>query len=371
MIDRTERQILGINKWIQNGCRGSLEWCTGAGKTNAALMAIERFFSKNPQKKVLVIVPTEPLKQQWIKLLAARGLIFNVEVLIINTAVMQKRNVDFLVLDELHRMASDTFFKIFTVCSPSMILGLTATFERLDGKHVLLNQHCPVIDTITVKEATENGWVSPYKEYKVMIDVDLEDYYVAHNEFMNHFAFFDYKFDVAMACVAGIKKANRIVKNSRECIRTYAKFIQPDPKFEKQIMAETSAHAFAWNRALKARKEFVMNHPKKIEIAELILEHRPDSKAITFNSTIKQCEQFKTGYIVHSGNTKKKNRLTLEEFADLDIGVIHNSKSLVEGLDCKGLNLAIILHNTSSPTERIQKIGYVRPTLKFLNIGEG
>ena len=32
---------------------------------------------------------------------------------------------------------------------------------------------------------------------------------------------------------------------------------------------------------------------------------------------------------------------------------------LTEGLDCPGLSLAIILHNTSSPTERIQKIGRV------------
>ena len=75
---------------------------------------------------------------------------------------------------------------------------------------------------------------------------------------------------------------------------------------------EVAAHAFSWQRALKARKDFVMNHPKKIEIAELILSYRPEAKAITFNSSISQAEKFKNGFIVHSGNTKKKNRISLE-----------------------------------------------------------
>ena len=30
-LDRTERQKLGVRKWIQSGCRGTLQWCTGVG----------------------------------------------------------------------------------------------------------------------------------------------------------------------------------------------------------------------------------------------------------------------------------------------------------------------------------------------------
>ena len=260
---------------------------------------------------------------------------------------------------EVHAYAAESFYTIFDVCKPKMILGLTATFERLDGKQTLLAKYCPIIDTITVKEATAKGWVSPYKEYKVMIDVDLTDYNVANLEFMEHFAFFDYQFNTAMGCMAGIRKGTELILTSRQCIKAYAKFIQPDPKFEKQIIAETAAHAFAWGRALKARKEFVKNHPKKIEIAELILAHRPDSKAITFNATIAQCEKFKVGLVVHSGKTKKKNKITMEEFCLQDTGVVHTSKVLNAGADIPKLNLGIILSNSSSSTERIQRIGRI------------
>ncbi len=359
MSNRDERQLLGVEKWIKAGCKATLQWCTGVGKTRAGFIAIDRFLAKNPGKHIVIIVPSEYLKGQWVKQLTDRGLVFNIEVKIINSAVKEKFFCDFLILDEVHMYAAESFYKIFEVCRPIMILGLTATFERLDGKQELLAKYCPICDIITVKEATENGWLSPYKEYKIMIDVDLTEYNTVHLSFMDHFAFFDYDFETAMACMAGIIQNGRVIKTSKQCIAAYAKFIQPDPRFEKETKAETAAHAFAWGRALKARKEFVKNHPRKIELAELILDHRKNCKAITFNSTIAQCEKFKTGMVVHSGKTKKKNKITMEEFCDLPYGVVHTSKVLNAGADIPGLNLAIILSNSSSPTERIQRIGRI------------
>jgi superfamily II DNA or RNA helicase len=53
-------------------------------------------------------------------------------------------------------MASNTFYTIFEKRTPGAVLGLSATFDRLDGKHTLLNSYCPVCDEITVKEAIDN-----------------------------------------------------------------------------------------------------------------------------------------------------------------------------------------------------------------------
>lgn len=119
---------------------------------------------------------------------------------------------------------------------------------------------------------------------------------------------------------------------------------------------EMDAIVFTWNRSLKARKSFVMNHPKKVEITRQILSARPFSKAITFSATIKQAEKIGTGFVVHSGKTKRKNRMTIKEFSNLPNGVINSSKSLDEGADIRGLNLAIILCNTSSKTQKTQRI---------------
>lgn len=134
--------------------------------------------------------------------------------------------------------------------------------------------------------------------------------------------------------------------------RTYAKTMGIPSK-------EIDAVVFTWSRSLKARKSFVMDHPKKLEITRQILDSRAGSKAITFSATIKQAEKIGRGYIVHSGKTKKKNGLTMQEFAPLKSGVINTAKSLDEGTDIPGLNLGIILSNTSSNTQKTQRIGRI------------
>ena len=54
--------------------------------------------------------------------------------------------------------------------------------------------------------------------------------------------------------------------------------------------------------------------------------------------------------------TKKKNRVTMYDFSNLQFGVINTAKSLDEGCDIPGLNLAIILCNTSSATQKTQRV---------------
>ena len=89
--------------------------------------------------------------------------------------------------------------KVFTCVKYKLILGLTATFERLDGKHILLQKYCPIVDVVTTVEALVNGWISEYKEYQVLIKVDdIEEYKILNKEWLQHFEFFQFSFDVAM-----------------------------------------------------------------------------------------------------------------------------------------------------------------------------
>ena len=341
-LDRTQRQLLGITKWRDSGCRGTLQWCTGVGKTRAALTAVKGFLTKNSGKIIVVVVPTDHLKLQWIQELNKYRLLEYVSVEIVNSAVKVNSHVDFLILDECHRIPSETFYEVFKQRDPSLVLGLSATFSRLDGRHELLNRFCPVCDVISIKEAIDNKWLSPYIEYKVIIDPpDIENYRQLNKTFNEMFSVFDFDFKLAMECLTNIIKR-----------RTYAKKIGISA-------SEMDGIVFSWQRALTGRKAFVTHHPKKLDITRKILSYRQDRKAITFSATISQAEKIGGGYIVHSKNTKKKNRITVEEFSQIPFGVIHTAKSLDEGADIKGLNLAIILSNTSSQTQKTQRLGRV------------
>jgi len=338
---RTERQREGVRKWIKSGGRASLVYATGFGKTRVACMIIQSFLKHNPDARVLISVPTEVLKTQWIETLAEYELFFSCQVEIINTLIKYNWETDLLIIDEAHRVASTQFRTIFDKVKYQYILCLTGTMDRLDGKEVYIKQFCPVVDVITVEEAVENGWLSPYKDYKVLIDVDLDEYNEINRRFNLYFAYFNYDFNLAMKCATHV-----IFRN------TYAKKLGLSHK-------EVMAMAMDWMRTMNLRKKFVVAHPKKLEIAHKILEARSDKKCITFSATIKDAEKLKYGAVLSSKQTKKKNKITLEEFNNQMFGVIHTSKKLDEGADIKGLSVGIILSGDSSNIKKVQRFGRV------------
>ena len=314
-------------------------------------MAIKRFLLKNPGKKVLILVPTEALLIQWNKIIDSQRLQFNCVAKIINTASKEQNTCDLLIIDEIHKIASPTFLNCLYNTKYTMALGLTATLERLDNRHKIIEKIMPVCDVVTVEEALINKWLSPVKQYLVMIEPDdISEYNKLNREFISHFSAFDYNFKDAMGCVKDFMFRNTYIKK-----KAIGMTEQEKSKLSKFIHAS----AFGFRNTLKARKAYCYNHPKKIEIANAIIEHNLDKKGITFWKTIAMCEKLEHGVVLHSGNTKKKNRTTLEEFNQQKTGWIHSSKALIEGVDCPGLSVAIVGGFDSSKTTNIQRIGRV------------
>lgn len=347
-IDRSERQEQGVQKWVNNKLKGTLVWPTGCGKTRGGLIAISRFLIKNPSRRVLVIVPNDPIKEQWVLELGKRGLIASVVTMYV--ASKQKFSCDMLVIDEIHKIGAPTLIGIFDNVSYKVILGLTATFSRTDGRDVIISKYCPVIDTITLKEAIQNGWLASYVEYKVLIDVpDIEDYMELNQKFQESFAFFNHDFNLAMRCATDWKARANLAKE-----RTSS-----NPSAFKDINKQILINAMEFQRTLTARKKFIQNHPKKLEIANLILSHRQDKKCITFSSTIAMAEKIKYGKAYSGRDSAKKGRITLEEFKAQKVGTINTVAKLNEGFNDPSISVAIILGFNSSTSISRQRIGRV------------
>lgn len=197
-LTRDERQDESVRKWLQNKGKATVVAATGVGKTRIAIKTIQRVRQKYPLLSVLVLVPTELLKNQWLEELDRWGVGINTEVKVMMGASKKEYNCDLLIIDEAHRINSEIIANVFEVVHYKLILGLTATFERLDGRHEILAKHAPVCDTITIEEALLNNWVSKYKDYVVLIDVDDIDIYKNYNkEFTEHFEFFQFDFNKA------------------------------------------------------------------------------------------------------------------------------------------------------------------------------
>ena len=353
-ITRDERQEECRVKWIKNGCKGTITASTGFGKTRVGLNCIKSFTNKYNHTKIIIIVPTTALKEQWTNIIDSNNLTFNCEVIVINTAIKNKYKCDVLLIDEIHRCAADTLKQVFEVIEYKYILGLTATFERLDGKHELLQKFCPVIDKITLEEAKFQGWISDYKEYQVILEVDDIDIYKEYNkQFQQSFEFLGYDFDLAMSLLGPKGFINRAKLRDERCSNG-------TEQERKEMFKAITYHATNFMRAIQNRKSFINNHPKKIEIARRIIEARPDSKIITFSNNVKMAESIGMGGKVFSGkDSKKKGRMTIEEFSQEKSGLLNTVKKADEGLDVPGLSVAIILGLDSSKTRKTQRIGRV------------
>jgi RNA polymerase primary sigma factor len=350
-MTRTERQQESVRRWIKNKGKGSIEAATGFGKTNVGLITIKALLKKYPQFRILVVVPTTTLKSQWEKKIDDWGFTFNSEVQVINTVIKHSWKCDLLILDEEHRYNSDDFSQIFNKVKYKLILGLTATFERLDGKHVIMQKYCPIIDNISIFECQANGWVSEYKEYIVLIDVDdIEEFKILNKEFIRYFEFFNYDFDSVKKCCGkdgwkyAIKLRDEMYKGDDENKR-------------KELGRAIVVNAMQLMRNTQKRKLFINNHPKKIEIARKIIEARSNKKIITFSNNVKMAESIGYGDVYTGRISKKRSDSIIEDFNNMSSGVLNTCAKANEGLDVRGLSVAIILGTDSSETKARQRRG--------------
>ena len=302
-----------------------------------------------PQYRVLIIVPTETLQKQWCGHIDSNGLGLSCDVQIINTVIKHPAKYDLLVLDEAHRYAAETFVRLFEVVKYQFILGLTATFERLDGRDKILAKYCPVIDTIDINTCLANGWVSPYKEYLVLVNVDdLEEYEKINKEFISHFEFFGFSWELVNKLAGPMGWRNKLLLRDSMC---------SNPNKKSEVLQNINYHAIRFWSTMHEKKAFINNHPKKIEIVKKIIEARKDKKIITFANNIKMAEKIPNATVYSSRTSKKRSATAIEDFNSGKITLLSTVKKADEGLDVKGLSVAIIFGLDSSTTRACQRRG--------------
>lgn len=112
-------------------------------------------------------------------------------------------------------------------------------------------------------------------------------------------------------------------------------------------------------RCIQARKAFINNHPKKIELAQKIIDNYPFSKIVTFSNNVKMAEAIKRGEVYTGKTSKKKGRTTIEEFNKKSSGVLCTCFKADEGMDIRGLSIGIVLGTNSSQIKATQRVGRI------------
>ena len=197
--DLREWQKTALELWKKNKFRGIVEVATAGGKTIFAIEGAKSWLELNPMGKILVIVPTTALQDQWfVSLLDEMNLTSGeialwpenenleakVHVMVVNTArtksnIVAQNCTNLLVIaDECHRYASPENANSLSI-SKTASLGLTATAERDydDGlNEVLIPNLGPVIYKYSIADARNDGVVAPFSVLNVRIQfTELEN----------------------------------------------------------------------------------------------------------------------------------------------------------------------------------------------------
>lgn len=407
-ISRDERQNQSLTKWIDSGNRGTIEAATAYGKTRVAVNAVNLLRRNDRSRIAVVVVPTLQLKDQWESILREANQLDHTKVHVINSAIKLKViRCSLLILDEIHRYGAETFSKVFDVIRYSFVLGLTATIKRLDGKHSLLMQKCPIVDTVTIQECRRNGWVSEFTEYNLGIELSEEEkeaYDSLKRQFQAMFDKFKNDFELMKNCSFSAKPiyneetrtvsvptvvrlaisygfrgnpplvAYRIMKANEDRPRGHKVSVWGN---DNHPFHPETLHGFACNgmRLMRVMKEFVQKAPSKVEAALRLIEAF-HCKTITFGERVETAEAIKehlgdSCVVYHSqvkaqmvngskvAGAKLKRDAVLKIKTDPSTLVIATAKALDQGFDYPGAELGLILSRTSSPTQRIQRIGRI------------
>lgn len=346
--NKLSEQYAFITKWKQAKAIGTLEACTGYGKTTVGILAIREMNQNHPERVSHVVVPTLVLKNQWESTITEWKL-QHVTVWVVNTYIKEVRYCNLLVLDEIHRYGSKTFREVFLRSRFNFILGLTATLERRDGMHSLIYHYAPVLKTITIEEAQKRGFVSDFRVYNLGVklsDGEKQEYDEIQKRYDYYFQMFDNDFDLAMRA---LKDANFRMKYGNEKgvssteIRIWVSHFYRYLQMRKTLLNEASVKIQAVKQIYEDTGKKMIVFCETTAFADRIAEALGDDSfayhnAIPDKKVMKQqLEDFKNG----KGNHK----------------AIVAVKAIEEGLDIPDLEMAVIASGNSTKRQYIQRMG--------------
>lgn len=213
--------------------------------------------------------------------------------------LFDKKQFDYIIIDECHHAAADSYKKIIDYFEPEFLLGLTATPERMDNQDVyeLFGNNVPY--ELRLRDALVNELIVPFKYYGIRDDrVDFSK------------------------------------ENERRMISQFV----------------TEDHC-----------EFIVEHIEKHRVPNQKLKALAFCKTVSHAKMMAEALEpfYKTAYLTGKNDTGERVRAyedlqsdregTLEVLCAVDI--------LNEGVDIPGVNMVLFLRPTESSTIFIQQLG--------------
>ena len=353
-IDPRDYQQAALDAWRAHDRRGSVVLPTGSGKTFLGLQAIA-----DAGVATLVVAPTIDLMNQWHatltnafgeQLLEDVGVLgggaHEITAITVTTYDSAYRYIDqygdrfgLLIADEEHHLPAPTYRQIPEMSIAPYRLGLTATYERADGKHELLDDLLgPVVYEKEV-DALAGEYLSEYETIHMQVELTDEERSQYDHEYGIYREYVDsHAFDLW----------------NEEGYAEFLKRTSYDPEGRRALIAKQRAEGLACT----ARK--------KLDTLDTLLKRHHDDRTIIFTANNEFAYDLSREFIVpcitHQTETDERTEI-LDRFRTGEYSMLATSQVLDEGIDVPAATVGIILSGSASKRQYAQRLGRIlRPT---------
>lgn len=205
--------------------------------------------------------------------------------------------IDIILVDECHLSAADSYRKIFDYYSDAIIIGMTATPCRLDGKSLGEIYH-KIVKGPTVKYLINKGAISPFDYYAPKVNLDINNVKINDGDYNQ-------------------KDLEEVMLNSK----IYGDIILNYEKIAK------GKQAIAYCVSIR--------HAQKV--CDLFNEHGYEAKCI------------------HSKISKKEREQILEDFKNQKFTIIVSVDCISEGISLPSCEVCLMLRPTQSYALYVQQ----------------
>ncbi|WP_042357139.1 DUF3427 domain-containing protein [Bacillus rubiinfantis] len=186
---QVEREVFGRMKNL-------LVAATGVGKTVISAFDYKRFKKSNKSARLLFVAHREEILKQSLDTFRAivrdpnfgEMLVGNyqpdsLDYLFVSIQSFNSKQLeqvtdsdfyDFIIVDEFHHAAAESYQKLLHHYQPKILLGMTATPERMDGKDILSYFDDTISAEMRLTEAINRKLLSPFQYFCVSDTVDLD-----------------------------------------------------------------------------------------------------------------------------------------------------------------------------------------------------
>lgn len=334
-----------LDAWMR-GKRGQIELPTGAGKTRVAVMAMHAV-----ARGTLVLVPTLELLTQWCGVLEKElgveagvvgGGSYDIAPVTVCTYASAYRHAEkfgdrfgLVIYDECHHLAGEGFAHIAEVLTAPYRLGLSATLERPDQRHLLLNQ---LIGPVVYRKAI----------------TELSGEYLA-----------DYRVQTLYAQLSGEER--RIYSESREIYLTFLRRegLKPSSSRDWRHFVFAASRSPEGREALAAyyrQRQIAFTAEEKFALCADILNRHRGERVLIFTNDNRTAYEISTRFllplITHQTRIGERREI-LANFHSGRWTAVVTSKVLNEGVDVPAAGVAVILSGNASVREHVQRLGRI------------